>query len=84
MSKKELRSSEEPRRGGFANGRGLNVTSAAASSRRPPEPLTWLNCYHIRINPAHFAEINGKVRKECRSWILHWEFGVPDCFFWRG
>ncbi len=28
MSKKELRSSEEPRRGGFANGRVLNVTRA--------------------------------------------------------
>ncbi len=29
MSKKELRSSGEPRRGGFANGRGLNVTRTA-------------------------------------------------------
>ena len=28
MSKNELRSSGEPRRGGFANGRGLNVTRA--------------------------------------------------------
>ena len=32
MSKKELRSSGKPRRGGFANGRALNVTSTSSET----------------------------------------------------
>ncbi len=39
MSKKELRSSGEPQRGGFANGRVLNVTSRLNVTRAPEQLL---------------------------------------------